>query len=185
MAIWQYGLLVIPKKSIQKKNGNIPSKLIGKKSLLKKITEKIFPKPDIFLPKTSEYWKNFSPNLNEIENQIDRLVTKGSWSEQTFLAWKGNSEIDEDNDCHIAIDKKTNQIVEFQFRTDLRKIENIECFLIGMLKICNENELVLIDEEKNILEPKFEILKLKLHESRAIKFLENPEKFITKLANEK
>lgn len=71
-----------------------------------------------------------------------------------------------------------------QFRTDLRNIKNLEVFFIGMLKICNDNDLVLIDEERNILEPNFEILREKITKSRAIEFLDNPTKFLDNIVNE-
>jgi hypothetical protein len=188
MAVWQYNLTVIPKNSIIEKYGEIPQKLFidvesWTKYREKWNNEKVQPEIDFEDAKTILWWKNSEIDLESTTIQIDELVSRASWSEPNFLSWKSNDE--NDNDCHIAISEKNKIISEFIFRTDLRNKDNIELFLNGILNICKANELLLMNLEGYLFEPKMELIFEDLKKSNAIKFLSDPIKFLENISNGK
>ena len=164
MAIWQYSLLVIPKESITE-NYNC----IFKNNKTK------------YLPKTESFWTNTNLDIFKIVAEIDKLVKRADWSTEDYYGWKGKSD-NEDNDCHISLNNNTNKITEFIFRVDLREKSNVEKFLYGLVNICAENELVLLNLKGEILEPKIEIIIENLKKSNAVSFLKNPNEYIKNLA---
>ena len=113
MAVWQYPLIVIPKKAIVERFGEIPKSLFIDHKEWKKYWENLnlskgFPEPDFEDAKTIKWWKNIDLNIQETANQIDKLVKRGDLrNDKDFIGWKGDSEKEEDNDCHIAYDEKT------------------------------------------------------------------------------
>ena len=166
MAIWQYGFLVIPKESITE-NYNC----IFKNNQTK------------YLPKTESFWTNSNLDISKMATEIDKFVERADWSKENYYAWKGNND-NEDNDGHISLDNITNKITEFYFRVDLREKSNIENFLYGLVKICTQNELIILNLKGEILEPKIEIIIENLKKSNAVSFLKNPNEHIKNLAEE-
>ncbi len=144
-----------------------------------------FPEPDFEDAKTIKWWTNIKLDIKKTTTEIDKLVSRGDWSDDEnsgFIGWKGNTEKQEDNDAHIAYDTKTNVISEFQFRADLRKKENITEFLSGMLKLCERNDLMVFNTNGTLFEPKSELIYEDLKKSNAVEFLTDPEKFLEKIA---
>jgi hypothetical protein len=184
MAIWQYRLSVIPKNSILDRYGEIPAKLFIDEEAWKaywkeRIERKTDIEPGFEDARTINWWKNINVNAKEISSQIDRLVKRGDWSNNMdYFGWKGDTNSNEDNDCHIAINNVTNEIQEFEFRTDLRANENIVGFLKGMIEICEANAFLVMNSNGSLFEPNFELVYNDLAESNAVKFLTDPEKFI-------
>ncbi|MFC0777105.1 hypothetical protein [Flavobacterium sp. HJSW_4] len=159
MAIWQYLLIVVPENSIDK-NCNI---------FEDNETE--------FLPDTNSYWENFVGSPNDIISELDQILPKANWGDETYLNWKGDSNKDEDNDACICLTDDTNQIEEFQFRIDLRKASNITDILQSILKLCKKHNLVLIDLKGEIFEPNLEYILKSIKASNAARFLNDPIKF--------
>ena len=191
MAVWQYQLNVIPKKSILEKYGEIPNEIFIDKMAWEKYWANLvdienLPEPEFEDAKTINWWKNINLDVKKTSEQIDLLVNRNDWSDKDsgFIGWKGYSELDEDNDAHIVFDKKTNNILEFEFRTDLRSKENLNKFLKGILKICEQNELLVFNINGFLFEPKFEIIFEDLKKSNAVAFLTDPEKFLDKINEE-
>ena len=163
MAVWQYNLIVVPKESI------------------KSDYECIFETNETkFLPEIELFWKNVNVDLSNLALEIDKLVSRANWNEVNNFAWKGNSETNEDNDCNIFL-KSKNQIMSFNFRTDLRNEANVSSFLNGMLKICRLNDFVLINLNGEILEPILEVVVENLKFSNSLRFLSDPNKFFESL----
>tara|TARA_R110002051_G_scaffold324078_1_gene419942 strand:- start:59 stop:697 length:639 start_codon:yes stop_codon:yes gene_type:complete len=190
MAVWQYQLNIIPKKAILEKYGSIPNELLIDHDGWEKYWENVnfdngFPEPDFEDAKTIKWWTNTKFDIRKATEQIDKLVSRGDWNDDEdsgFIGWKGDSDKLEDNDAHIAYDKKTNVISEFQFRTDLRKRENITEFLNGMLNLCEQNDLMIFNTDGILFEPKSELIYENLKKSNAVEFLTDPEKFLEKIA---
>ncbi|CAM3797740.1 hypothetical protein FLGE108171_15335 [Flavobacterium gelidilacus] len=189
MAIWQYQLNIIPKKSIIEKYGELPEKLFidfdGWENYWKNRTSGDgFPEPKFEDAKTIKWWLKTNLNIEKIAKQFDLYVKRGDWSDDDsgFIGWKGNSELNEDNDAHISYNKETKIISEFQFRTDLRTKENLDKFLRGILKICADNELMVFNTKGYLFEPDFQIIIADLKKSNAAAFLTDPVKFLDKLA---
>ncbi|WP_055437705.1 hypothetical protein [Lacinutrix algicola] len=192
MAIWQYQLNIIPKKAILEKYGKIPDTLfidfINWKIYWENVTyDNGYPEPNFEDARTIKWWNNIKLDIKKTSEQIDQYVTRGDWNddgERGFIGWKGNSEKEEDNDAHIAYDKKTNIISEFQFRTDLRNKENAMKFLNGMLNVCSQNDLMVLNTEGILFEPQTELIFEDIKNSNAVKFFSDPIEFLEKIGKE-
>lgn len=190
MAVWQYQLNIIPRSVIIEKYGEIPNKLFIDEKGWKDYWDNTkfdsgFPDPEFEDALTINWWKNKTLNIQETANQIDKLVKRGDWSnDKDFIGWKGDSEEEEDNDCHIAFNENTFVISEFQFRTDLRNIEKAKKFMAGMLKICIVNDLLVMNTDGFLYDPEMEIIFEDIKKSNSVKFLTNPMKFIEEITED-
>ena len=185
MAVWQYQLNIIPKKTILKKYGTIPNELLINNEGWEKYWEGIYdienlPEPDFEDAKTIKWWTDIKLEIKKTSEQIDKLVTRANWGQDSLdsINWKGNSEIKEDNDCFLSFNPKNQIIEDFHFRSDLRKKENITVFLNGMLNVCEQNDLMVFNTKGVLFEPKTELIFEDLKKSNAVKFLTDPEKFL-------
>ena len=165
MAIWQYLLIVVPENSIDK-NYNI---------FENNETE--------FLPDTDSFWENFDGDISSIISELDQIIPKANWGDETYLNWKGNGSNEEDNDACICLNDDKTKIKEFQFRIDLRKASNIINVLQSMLNLCKKNQFVLIDLKGQIFKPEIESIIESLKSSNAIKFITDPILFFENLEN--
>lgn len=193
MAVWQYQLNIIPKKAILEKYGELPNELFIDYDGWKKFRENVsldneIPEAEFEDAKTTKWWTDVRIDIKKVINQVDQLVKRGDWNDDEnsgFVGWKGDSKKEEDNDGHISYDIETNIISEFQFRTDLRNKENVTKFLNGMLKICEQNDLMVFSINGILFEPKLEIIFEELKKSNAVAFLIDPIKFLDKIGKEK
>lgn len=165
MAIWQYLLIVVPENSIDK-NYNI---------FKNNETE--------FLPDTDSFWENFDGNISSVISELDQIIPKANWGDETYLNWKGNGNNEEDNDACICLNDDKTKIKEFQFRIDLRKASNIINVLQSILNLCKKNQFVLIDLKGQIFKPEIESIIEGLKSSNAIKFITDPILFFENLEN--
>lgn len=166
MAIWQYLLIVVPEKSI---DNNYQCIFKNNK------TE--------FLPETNSFWKNFEGDIPSIISELDQIIPKANWGNETYLNWKGNGNNDEDNDACICLSDDKTKIEEFQFRIDLRKASNITTVLHAILNLCKKNQFVLIDLKGEIFKPEIESIIESLKSSNAMKFIADPIQFFENLEN--
>ena len=166
MAIWQYLLIVVPEKSI---DNNYQCIFKNNK------TE--------FLPETNSFWKNFEADIPSIISELDQIIPKANWGNETYFNWKGNGNNDEDNDACICLSDDKTKIEEFQFRIDLRKASNITTVLQAILKLCKKNQFVLIDLKGQIFKPEIEAIIESLKSSNAMKFIADPIQFFENLEN--
>jgi len=180
MAIWQYQLTVIPQDVIIDLLGKLPDKLFIDKEARKIYWNNISNEINIVVEDawTFDWWKFTKIDIELIANQIDKLVTRGSFNNSDFLSWKGDDKINEDNDAGICIDEETGKITDFRFRTDLRKFENISMFLYEMIKICNANDFLLMNNNGDLFEADIKIISEDLIKSNAARFLTDPIKFL-------
>lgn len=189
MAVWQYQLNIIPKKAIIDKYGEIPNELFIDYEGWEKYWANVsfdngIPEPEFEDAKTTKWWTDVRIDIKKVIDHIDQLVKRGDWNDDEnsgFVGWKGDSEQEEDNDGHIAYDKETNIISEFQFRVDLRNKENASKFLNGMLNLCEKNDLMVLNTSGILFEPKPELIFEDLKKSNAVTFLTDPIKFLDKI----
>ena len=165
MAVWQYLLIVVPEDSI---DSNYECIFKNNK------TE--------FLPETDVFWKNFNGDIPSIISELDQIIPKANWGNETYLNWKGNTNENEDNDAHIFLNNDKTNIIEFQFRIDLRKASNITNILQSILNVCEKHNLVLIDLKGKIFQPKLEDVLGSIKASNATRFLNDPIQFFEDLS---
>lgn len=166
MAVWQYLLIVVPEKAIQD----------DYQCIIKNNTSE-------FLPETKSFWKNFEGDIPSIIAELDQIIKRADWGDEIFINWKGNRNIEEDNDACICLSDNTTQIEEFHFRIDLRKASNINNVLQSFLKICEKNKLVLIDLKGEVMKPKINVIIESIKNSKANAFLTDPIIFLENLNN--
>lgn len=181
MAIYQFYIATIPKKGIIEFFGKVPKKL---KVDFKKRTENflnddIEDEFDYFEFVQNKCWNLAKINSQEIISQLDQILERADWgNDKESNNWKTQNE-DIDNDAWILTNADQNQILEFTFRVDLRQSELK--FLIEMIELSKENELLFIDNKGILVEPKIENVMQLIKNSNALKFIENPNKFLKDL----
>jgi hypothetical protein len=182
MAIWQYKLKVIPKESVVKKFGTVPTKLeINHKDWenhWQKRLKGIKSAHDFEDAHTINWWENVHFDKAKIILSINNLVKQCNWSNAETVSWKGDTYHNEDNDVYIHFDK-SEKVVEFTFRTDLRN--GLLDFLAEMLEICKKNEWLVMDVKGYLMNPNLLDVYDSVRNSDTTKFLEDPEKFFEDL----
>jgi len=182
MAIYQFLTYIIPKKSIIQKFGEVPTELEIKHAEWEKFWNNFTGdidddiEPEFEDAKTIKWWKNKRIKIQELRAKIDEIIPRSSWSDNSWEI--KTSKID--HDLSIDWNEKGNYIEEFQFRTDLGDTSLI--FLNKMLKLCLENEWILMDEKGRLCEPKIEDLIKLIKGSNPDKFLKNPIGFLDSLS---
>lgn len=164
MAVWQYLLIAVPEDSI---DNNYECIFQNNK------TE--------FLPETDVFWENFDDGIPSIISELDQIIPKANWGNETCLNWKGNGQNEEDNDACICLSDDKSKIKEFQFRVDLRKASNITEVLQSILNLCEKNQLVLIDLKGEIFKPNLKDIFKSIQASNATRFLNDPIHFFEDL----
>jgi len=185
MAIYQFLTYVIPKKGLIQKLGEIPAELEIKHSEWEKFWENFTGdidddiEPEFEDARTIKWWKYEKIEIQKLRAEIDKIIPRSNWSNNS---WKiENSKID--HDLEIDWNEKRHYIEEFQFRTDLT--DTSLKFLNSMLKLCIENEWILMDENGRLCEPKMEDLIEFIKGSNPDRFLRNPIGFLDHLSKDK
>ncbi len=164
MAVWQYQLNIIPKKAIIERYGKIPNELSVDKDGWESYWDNLndienLPEPNFEDARTIKWWNNVKIDIKETINKIDNLVSRANWGNTINTKnWKGNSDLKEDNDCFLSFDPKHQIIEDFYFRTDMRKVKKSDKFLSGMLRICQDNNLMVYNKNGNLFEPRLELI---------------------------
>lgn len=178
MAIYQFYAAVFPKKGIVEYFGEIPNKL---ETNFQTRTENFLnfqceDESDYFEFIQHKCWDFVETNAEEIISQIDQKLDRATWGNDKDSAnWKTATE-DVDNDAWILKNQEQNQIMEFTFRADLRQPKLK--FLTEMIEIAKGNDLLLMDEKGNLVEPEIQKVFELIEKSNAYKFVTNPLEFL-------
>jgi len=160
MAIYQFLIFIIPQKTIEQKFNGFPEQIEFK------------PNND---ERTREWWNGIKINIDELQKELDQIITRKSWGDKVDLVWKSEKE-DFDHDVSIDFNENTRFIDEFQFRTDLTDCSLT--FLNSMLKICQNNDWLLMDFNGNLSKPNLKDLLQLIKGSDAYRFLKDPIDFL-------
>lgn len=181
MATYQFLLYVLPKKSVKEKYGIIPKQLEINHQGWEEYWESLdinleeYPDPDFKDAISTKWWKTISIDYTKLQEEIDSLLPRSNWSNNT---WKSeNKKVD--HDLFIDFNQQENYIEEFQFRVDLR--DSSLSFLNSMFNLCLKNEWILMDDKGNLSNPKIEELITLIQGSNADLFIRNPEEFFKNL----
>ena len=146
MAIWQFQLVIIPRKGILEKFGKIPETL---KIDYEEITEHYHLKKEGLIEEedefrdalTQDWWSSTKLQPIEIIHQIDKKVRRANYGRDTFVNWKfNNGKVD--NDASMSINEETGKIEEIRFRGDLRE-EKLK-FLREMIEMAEKYDWLLM-----------------------------------------
>ncbi|WP_299137133.1 hypothetical protein [uncultured Tenacibaculum sp.] len=181
MATYQFLTFVLPKQPIEEKYGGIPKQLEIKHAEWEKYWENYdvelndAPEPKFKDAISTKWWKEIQIDIAELRNEIDKIIPRASWNNES---WKiENGEVD--HDLSIDYNEKENFIEDFRFRTDLRatKLD----FLNAMLELCDQNNWILMDENGNLSNPNIKDLAELLKNSKAHLYITNPTFFFENL----
>ncbi|MBC6992837.1 hypothetical protein H9S92_01560 [Lewinella lacunae] len=187
MAIWQFQLVVIPKKGILEKFGHVPEKLqIDYKEreeyyYLKE--ENLIEEEDKFTDALiQDWWSSTEIQPMEIIHQIDKNVRRSDFGRDSSVNWKFYSS-KVDNDASMSINKETGKIENIRFRADLRE-ENFK-FLRAMIGLADKYEWLLMDMQGNLANPDMKQIGRLIKSSNSYKFLKDPIAFLTDIGDGK
>lgn len=186
MAVYQFQLIVIPRKGVLEKFGQIPEKL---EVDYEERTEHYYLKQEGLLEEndkfkdvlTQNWWSSTELQPIEIIHQIDKKVRRANYGRDTFINWKFYSR-EVDNDASMLINGETGKIEVLRFRADLRE-ENFK-FLREMIDLASKYDWLLMDIEGNLRNPNLSEIGKLIKISNSYKFLQNPLKFLTELGKE-
>lgn len=163
MAIWQYTLIIIPKNNFEENYALFDKQLITK-----------------YRKETFYFWKDIKVDLQNIAGKIDKVITRAVWSSANRIAWTSdNQPLDNDGDIFI----KDDNVHSFSIRIDLRDGQNILRIANAIIKICDENELMLMNLRYEVFEAKIENIMQDISKSNGNSFLKDPIKFLEDLNN--
>lgn len=174
-------MAAIPKKGIVEYFGVIPEKLevYFEKKTEAFLDHEIEDEFDYFEFIQHKCWHIANVTPSDIIKEIDQKLDRANWgNDKTSNNWKTETN-EVDNDAWILINENLNQIEEFTFRADLRQPKLK--FLIEMVQLAKEKELLLIDRKGNLVEPEIETVFELIGKSNAGKFVDNPTNFLTDL----
>ncbi|GAB3825736.1 hypothetical protein [Hymenobacter jeollabukensis] len=189
MAIWQYRLTALPAAGIRRRCGHVPSQLFidheGWKQYWNALPSADSPpKPVIDDAYTTDWWEGLGVAVAPIAARIDQLIQRAAWSSQENWSWKGKEENQQDHDCWISVRPNAQTIDKFQFRTDLRDINTAAAFLLPMLGICEQYDLLVLDTRGQLMQPNLAAVYPSIKESSAVRFLTNPQAFLEQVLRE-
>lgn len=168
MAIHQYHVTVIPRKTLLRHWNPIPNKVQYRGN----------PKFGDDLINVN-WWENLNTNFSDIEKIIRSFAdqveqTKSTGGMKTF----GNNETND-----ITISKtELGHLEDISFRIDLREIDR--SFVDNVLTISKTLDCLLLDSQGNLFEPTHENLTGNIKTSNAFRFVTNPTDFLNKLGKE-
>lgn len=186
MAIYQFNLTAIPKKSILEKYGRVPEMLKvdyeERKEHYKKSKAGTISDSDTFTDAlTQDWWSNIDIDIPELVARIDNYVDRADWGNSTYsFNWKTYTD-EVDHDTYLSLNEINGKIKQLTFRADLR--EKGLTFLKNMLNLSKENDWLLMDVKGNLSAPQMEEVKKIINISNCYRFLSNPEKFFDDLEN--
>ena len=135
MAFWQYSFWAIPKHALVNRYGDVP----------KKITEDDFNEVKWFVEFSQE---------DELMNEIDYLDRNNHWDKETVFF----GDYDKDS---IAIMFDDKELSEIKLRVDLRNSDLP--ILNSMIRSLCERDLMIIDEDMNVIDPRSDVLIQKIN----------------------
>lgn len=171
MATYQLYLAFIPRIGLLKKHDQVP------------VNIKVSTETGYFESNTEQYWKLAKIDSTEIIQEINKLVNKATWgNDSSNHNWKNYSE-EVDNDAWMSTNGKSGKIEEFHFRADLR--EKGLVFLREMIQLAEKKNCLLMDIKGNLATPELKEINILIKKSNAYKFLQDPLKFLTEIGKGK
>ncbi|RAK69955.1 hypothetical protein [Hymenobacter edaphi] len=188
MAIWQYRLTALPAAGIRRRCGHLPARLFidheARKQHWAAPPADSLAAPAIDDAYTTDWWEGVSVVGAPVAAQIDQLIQRAAWSKPESWSWKGNEDHQQDHDCWISVRPNAHTIEEFQFRTDLRDVSKAAAFLLPMLGLCQQYDLLVLDAQGRLMPPDLAAVYPSIKESSAVRFLTSPQQFLAQVLRE-
>jgi hypothetical protein len=181
MAIWQFHIYFIPKKSLLNKYGQVPTQLViyqeGWTDYFQ--NSNLEEAPDFEDALTIQWWIDLNLNLDNFLPQLKTFGDVQCWTQNADgLMSFGDTET---NDISVCFDITTKIVEEVSCRLDLRQLD--KSFIDKVLSLATEFDCLLMDRQGRLYQPSiialFDIIKL----SNANRFVDDPEQFLKDLSN--
>jgi|LakMenE18May11ns_1017448.scaffolds.fasta_scaffold9373897_1 hypothetical protein len=180
MAIWQFHIYFIPKKSLLNKYGQIPTELVmdtdGWSNYFQNYS--LDTEPEFEDALTIHWWLDLNINLDSFLLLLNTFGDMQSWTQNADgLRSFGDTET---NDISVCFDTTTKTVQEVSCRLDLRQLD--KSFIDKVLSLATQFDCLLMDRKGNLFQPSaaalFDVLKL----SNAKHFVGDPEQFLNDLS---
>ena len=180
MAIWQFKIYFIPKRSLLDKYGHIPSQLeIDIESWTDYIhNADLDNEPEFEDALTIHWWLNLNLNITEFLPLLKRFGDIQEWTAQTEgLRSFGDTET---NDLTVCFNHQTDKVQELSCRFDLRQID--KDFIKKVLSLATEFDCLLMDKQGRLFQPTVKALTDTIQLSNAKRFVADPRQFLEDLS---
>jgi hypothetical protein len=180
MAIWQFHIYLIPKKSLLNKYGQIPTQLVMDKKGWNNYFQNadLDTQPDFEDALTIPWWVNLNINLDNFLPLLKNFGDIQSWTQNTDgLRSFGNPDT---NDISICFDNTTQIVEEVSCRLDLRQLD--KSFIDKVLSLATQFDCLLMDRLGRLYQPSIAALFDTIKLSNANRFVGDPEEFLNDLS---
>jgi hypothetical protein len=180
MAIWQFHIYLIPKKSLLNKYGQVPTQLVMDKEGWNDYFQNadLETEPEFEDALTIHWWLDLNINLDTI---LPLLITFGeiqSWTQNADgLRSFGDTDT---NDISVCFDNTTKIVVEVSCRVDLRQLD--KSFIDKVLSLATQFDCLLMDRQGRLYQPSIVALLDTIKLSNANRFVGDPEQFLSDLS---
>lgn len=180
MAIWQSHIYLIPKKSLLKKYGQVPTQLeMDKDRWSDYIKNADFDtEPDFEDALTIHWWLDLNITLDNILPLLKTFGNIQSWTQNSEeLRSFGDTDT---NDISVSFNGTTKIVEEVSCRLDLRKLD--KSFIDKVLSLSIQFDCLLMDKQGRLYQPSMVALFDTIKLSNANRFVGDPEQFLNDLS---
>ena len=180
MAIWQFHIYLIPKKSLLNKYGQVPTRLAMDKEAWRDYIQNadLDTEPDFEDALTIHWWLDLNINFDDILPLLKTFGNIQSWTQNADgLRNFGNTET---NDISVCFDNRTKIVEEISCRLDLRQLD--KDFIDKVLSLATQFECLLMDRQGRLYQPSVEALFDTIKLSNANRFVGDPKQFLNDLS---
>jgi hypothetical protein len=180
MAIWQFHIYLIPKKSLLNKYGQIPTQLVmdtdGWSNYFQ--NSSLDTEPEFEDALTIHWWLDLNINLDSFLLLLNTFGDIQSWTQNADgLRSFGDTET---NDISVCFDTTTKTVQEVSCRLDLRQLD--KSFIDKVFSLATQFDCLLMDRQGRLYQPSSAALLDTIKLSNANRFVGDPEQFLNDLS---
>ena len=161
MAIWQYNIYLIPRKSLFNRYGQIVQNLNIDEAL------------------EIEWWRDINVDIDRFLPILKQFGKIQGWTQYSDSV-RSFGEVEAD-DVSVTFDEKKQMVLEFHCRVDLRKIDRE--FLNKIFLLAKNFDCLLMDIQGKLFEPTFSAIGNSISLSNSNRFVQDPKLFLDDLGN--
>jgi hypothetical protein len=180
MAIWQFHIYLIPKKSLLNKYGQVPTQLAMDKDGWSDYFQnsRLDSEPEFEDALTIHWWLDLNINLNSLMPVLKSFGNIQSWTQNADgLISFGDTDT---NDISVCFDNATEIIQEVSCRLDIRQLNKI--LISKVISLATQFECLLMDSQGRLYQPSIESLFDTIKLSNANRFVGDPKQFFNDLS---
>jgi hypothetical protein len=182
MAIWQFHVYFIPKKSLLNKYQDVPAQLVINSDGWSDYFENsdLGTVPEFEDALTVHWWADLNIKLNDFVPLVQMIsplqkVTQNAEGMRNF----GNADT---NDISVLFNDDTLLVEEVNCRIDLRQVD--KTFVRNILGLATQFDCLLMDKQGRLYQPILGELLATIKLSNANRFISDPEQFIKDISHE-